>query len=133
VRPTPSTFTSDSGSSPDRQGDPDRGQKHYHSPLYPCLQITGATITRNRQPPDLACQETKVTFCVQGVISLILANLFLHYAFDIWMTRTFPAIPFEGYADDCICYCRSEEEARALLKPWRLALRPAGWFCTHRR
>ena len=49
-----------------------------------------------------------------GVISPILANLFLHYAFDMWMTRTFPAIPFERYADDCICHCRSEAEARAL-------------------
>jgi len=49
-----------------------------------------------------------------GVISPILANLFLHYAFDMWMTRTFPAIPFERYADDCICHCSSEEEARAL-------------------
>jgi RNA-directed DNA polymerase len=48
------------------------------------------------------------------VISPILANLFLHYAFDMWMMRTFPAIPFERYADDCICHCRSEEEARAL-------------------
>ena len=35
-----------------------------------------------------------------GVISPTLANLFLHYAFDMWMTRTFPAIPFERYADD---------------------------------
>ena len=49
-----------------------------------------------------------------GLISPTLANLFLHYAFDMWMTRTFPAIPFERYADDCICHCRSEEEARAL-------------------
>jgi retron-type reverse transcriptase len=44
-----------------------------------------------------------------GVISPTLANLFLHYAFDMWMKRTFPAIPFERYADDCICHCRSEE------------------------
>jgi hypothetical protein len=49
-----------------------------------------------------------------GVISPILANLFLHYAFDMCLTWTFPAIPFERYADDCICRCRSEEEARAL-------------------
>ena len=49
-----------------------------------------------------------------GVISPTLANLFLHYAFDMWMTRTFPAIPFERYADDSICHCRSEDEARAL-------------------
>ena len=35
-----------------------------------------------------------------GVISPLLANLFLHYAFDQWMVRNFPDIPFERYADD---------------------------------
>ena len=49
-----------------------------------------------------------------GVISPLLANLFLHYAFDMWMTRTFPHIPFERYADDIICHCESADEARAL-------------------
>jgi RNA-directed DNA polymerase len=45
-----------------------------------------------------------------------LANLFLHYTFDMWMARTYPHIPFERYADDAICHCRSVEEAREL---WR--------------
>ena len=49
-----------------------------------------------------------------GVISPILANLFLHYAFDMWMARTYPHIPFERYADDAICHCKSAEEAQAL-------------------
>jgi RNA-directed DNA polymerase len=49
-----------------------------------------------------------------GVISPLLANLFLHYAFDMWMARTYPHIPFERYADDIICHCKSAEEARAL-------------------
>ena len=49
-----------------------------------------------------------------GVISPLLANLFLHYAFDMWMAREYPHIPFERYADDIICHCRSAEEARAL-------------------
>lgn len=49
-----------------------------------------------------------------GVVSPILANLFLHYAFDMWMTRTHPAIPFERYADDAICHCRTQREAEAL-------------------
>ena len=49
-----------------------------------------------------------------GVISPLLANLFLHYAFDTWMARTFPHIPFERYADDIICHCKSAEEAQAL-------------------
>jgi retron-type reverse transcriptase len=49
-----------------------------------------------------------------GVVSPILANLFLHYAFDTWMARTYPHIPFERYADDAICHCKSAEEAQAL-------------------
>jgi RNA-directed DNA polymerase len=49
-----------------------------------------------------------------GVISPTLANLFLHYAFDMWMARTCPHIPFERYADDVICHCKSAEEAQAL-------------------
>ena len=49
-----------------------------------------------------------------GVVSPILSNLFLHYAFDMWMVREYPDVPFERYADDIICHCRSEQEARAL-------------------
>ena len=44
-----------------------------------------------------------------GVISPLLANLFLHYAFDVWMARTYPRIPFERYADDIICHCKSAD------------------------
>ena len=69
-----------------------------------------------------------------GVVSPFLANLFLHYAFDIWMARSFPAIPFERYADDIICHCRSEEEARRRCGvPWRSAFGPAGWFYIRQR
>src|ERR1700730_17242543 len=49
-----------------------------------------------------------------GVISPLLANLFLHYAFDAWMSRTYPHIPFARYADDAICHCKSAEQAQAL-------------------
>src|SRR3954447_22415502 len=58
-------------------------------------------------------REIEGKFCkvVGGVISPVLANLFLHYAFDMWMRRVFPAIPFERYADDVICHCRTREEA----------------------
>ena len=50
-----------------------------------------------------------------SVVSPILANLFLHYAFDTWMQRKFPACPFERYADDAIIHCDSEHQARQLL------------------
>lgn len=49
-----------------------------------------------------------------GVISPLLANLFLHYAFDMWMQRTHPLIPFERYADDAICHCANEGQAQRL-------------------
>ena len=49
-----------------------------------------------------------------GVISPILSNLFLHYAFDLWMTRTHPGLPWCRYADDGLVHCRGEQEAEAL-------------------
>jgi group II intron reverse transcriptase/maturase len=50
-----------------------------------------------------------------GVVSPLLANLFLHYAFDYWMQRKYPHVPFERYADDMVCHCRTESQARKLL------------------
>lgn len=50
-----------------------------------------------------------------GVISPVLANLFLHYAFDIWMVRNYPKAPFERYADDAIIHCNTEREAIEIL------------------
>lgn len=49
-----------------------------------------------------------------GVVSPLLANLFLHYTFDVWMKKQNPLIPFERYADDGICHCRSKAEAERL-------------------
>lgn len=50
-----------------------------------------------------------------GVISPVLANLFMHYAFDLWMVRTNKLAPFERYADDAIIHCRTEMEAKDIL------------------
>ena len=49
-----------------------------------------------------------------GVVSPILANLFLHYAFDLWMEREHRDLPWCRYADDGLVHCRSEQEAEAL-------------------
>lgn len=46
-----------------------------------------------------------------GVISPLLANIFLHLALDQWMHEKFPEVPFERYADDMIVHCRSEAQA----------------------
>lgn len=68
----------------------------------PVQMADGSLIGRDRGTPQ------------GGVISPVLANLFLHYAFDMWMQRNHPDIPFERYADDAICHCRTEEQAVAL-------------------
>jgi len=49
-----------------------------------------------------------------GVISPLLANLFLHYAFDLWMRRMYPSVRFERYADDAIVHCQSRRQAEAV-------------------
>src|SRR5262249_20603375 len=60
--------------------------------------------------------ELEVRYCVGGVISPLLANLFLHYAFDAWMRREFPHIWFERYCDDLVVHCVSERQAEYILK-----------------
>ena len=47
-------------------------------------------------------------------MSPLLANLFLHYAFDQWMEREHPDISFERYADDAVCHCKTEAQAEHL-------------------
>lgn len=49
-----------------------------------------------------------------GVISPLLANLYLHYAFDQWITRNYPNILFERYADDIVIHLKSEAQAKLL-------------------
>lgn len=61
-----------------------------------------------------------------GVISPLLANLFLHYGFDRWMAKHHAATPFERYADDAIVHCRSREDAEALLGAIRIRLAECG-------
>jgi group II intron reverse transcriptase/maturase len=50
-----------------------------------------------------------------SAVSPVLANLFMHYALDTWLTRTHPTVVFERYADDVVVHCHSEIEAREVL------------------
>jgi group II intron reverse transcriptase/maturase len=51
-----------------------------------------------------------------GVISPLLANLFLHYGFDLWMHRTHPELKFERYVDDIIIHCSSHSKANEIMR-----------------
>jgi RNA-directed DNA polymerase len=69
----------------------------------PMMDKDGKLTTRERGTPQ------------GGVISPLLANLFLHYTFDKWFERHFPELSFVRYADDIIVHCNSEEESREVL------------------
>src|SRR5665213_2002051 len=49
-----------------------------------------------------------------GVVSPLLANIFLHHVLDMWMAEVFPGCPFERYADDIVIHCSTKEEALAV-------------------
>lgn len=51
-----------------------------------------------------------------GVVSPILMNLFMHYAFDSWMKRSYPQCPFARYADDAVVHCRSQKQAEDMMQ-----------------
>ena len=57
-----------------------------------------------------------------SAISPVLANIFLHYALDMWLVREFPAVPFERYADDVILHCKSKRK-----RTWCSTRSSSGW------
>jgi RNA-directed DNA polymerase len=68
----------------------------------PAQAADGTTTDRDRGTPQ------------GGVISPLLANLFLHYSFDRWMAEHHADAPFERYADDIVIHCRTEARAVAI-------------------
>jgi RNA-directed DNA polymerase len=65
----------------------------------PLQKRDGTLVSRDRGTPQ------------GSAISPLLANIFLHYAFDRWIAGTFPEVSFERYADDAVVHCRSKAEA----------------------
>ena len=68
------------------------------------------------QFPDGSLQEKTKGVMQGGVISPVLSNLFLHYVFDLWMTKQYPNLPWCRYADDGLVHCNTEQEAEQLLE-----------------
>ena len=67
------------------------------------------------QLPDGTLRERDRGTPQGSAVSPVLANLFLHYAFDAWMAREFPGVPFERYADDAVVHCVTERQAERVL------------------
>jgi RNA-directed DNA polymerase len=70
----------------------------------PFQTAEGEVVTRDKGTPQ------------GGVVSPLLANLFLHYVFDRWMSRNAPETPWARYADDGLVHCRSREDAERMLQ-----------------
>ena len=69
----------------------------------PCLSVDGELKSRTIGTPQ------------GGVVSPLMMNLFMHYAFDAWMRRSHPRCPFARYADDAVVHCQNQQEAEMLL------------------
>ena len=67
------------------------------------------------QHPDGTLQERDRGTPQGSAVSPVLANLFMHYAFDRWLTRTFPTVAFARYADDAVVHCSSRRQAEQVL------------------
>ena len=68
------------------------------------MEVEGRRVGRERGTPQ------------GGVVSPLLANLFLHYALDVWLRRHLRSVRFCRYADDGIIHCRSEAQALRVLR-----------------
>ncbi|ONI88148.1 group II intron reverse transcriptase/maturase [Saccharothrix sp. ALI-22-I] len=78
------------------------------------------------QQPDGTLLERKRGTPQGSSVSPVLANLFMHYAFDRWLAREFPAVPFERYADDAVVHCTSLAQARKVLAALRERMAEVG-------
>jgi Reverse transcriptase (RNA-dependent DNA polymerase) len=75
----------------------------------PSLRLAEATEGKGVVPLALVARDRGSP---QGsAISPLLANLFMHYCFDSWMSREFPVIGFERYCDDIVVHCVSQAQA----------------------
>ena len=68
------------------------------------MEVEGRRVARERGTPQ------------GGVVSPLLANLFLHYALDVWLRRHLPGVRFCRYADDGVIHCQSEAQALLVLR-----------------
>src|SRR5207245_2177659 len=86
----------------------------HHTELRWVLLYIERWLTAPMQMPDGTLVEREKGTPQGSPISPLLANLFLHYAFDTWMANRHPSCPFERYADDVVVHCDTERQARNL-------------------
>jgi RNA-directed DNA polymerase len=80
----------------------------------PVQREDGTLINRDRGTPQ------------GGVVSPLLANIYMHHTFDDWMRRRFPEVKFERFADDILAHCNSQKQAENVLEAIRVRLKECG-------
>ena len=85
----------------------------------PLQREDGSLVARDRGSPQ------------GSAVSPLLANMFMHYAFDRWMAETFSAVRFERYCDDVVVHCRTEAEAQRVLQAIGARLAQCGGLQLH--
>ncbi len=85
----------------------------------PLQRQDGSLVARDRGSPQ------------GSAISPLLANLFMHYAFDAWMAREFPAVRFERYCDDVVVHCHSQAQAHRVREAIAVRLAACGGLRLH--
>ncbi|MFG1961690.1 group II intron reverse transcriptase/maturase [Nonomuraea sp. NPDC049028] len=78
------------------------------------------------QQPDGTLAERDRGTPQGSAVSPVLANLFMHYAFDTWLQREFPTVEFERYADDAVVHCVTERQARNVLAALAMRMQQVG-------
>ena len=98
----------------------------HHTDLKWLHLYVGRWLKASLQLEDGALRDRTAGTPQGGVVSPLLANLFMHHAFDDWMKRHHPSVPFERYADDTVIHCKSKAQAEQLLDAVRVRLRQCG-------
>jgi RNA-directed DNA polymerase len=80
----------------------------------PVVEVDGVEYSRDRGTPQ------------GGVISPLLANVFLHYVLDTWMEKSYPTILFERYADDAVYHCKTKKQAQFIQRALEERLQQCG-------
>jgi len=98
---------------------------HLHLPTWVGLYVRRWLVADMHMPDGIVAHRDRGT--PQGsAVSPVLANLFLHYAFDTWLATTFPDVRFERFADDAVVHVRSVQRARQVLAAIRARLAEVG-------
>lgn len=107
--------------------------EHHEMPRWVILYCTRWLRAPMMKVGEEQPQERKIGTPQGGVISPLLANLFLHYAFDRWMDREHRHTPFERYADDIVCHCINMRDANQLKESLKKRLDEVGLMINEKK